>query len=491
MRRCKLLLLFLLSISVLLSISKDALCDATNTTTPVNEVVNELRTNYRLFESAVTTAYTQDADTFLLQRLGNDIETFASIVDTQESIFNENSEWQTLRTNLQAMLADVWTIEFLEWAYTQRTTSGIAEYLGVARQTVRQALLDYGIAQPGINPFPPSEVHSEHTDSENDPVLDQDGTLPQELPDDVQDAAALIASSSSSSSYLSNLSDEDLDRVVKALRSHYARAGIHMLQGMLRRLGHIVPYERVRLSLIRIDPIHRVFDHIRIRRRQYKVPGPNSLWHHNGHHRNSVQNVRIERLWVDVSHYVSQHWHDAFTALEVHHDLDIQNVNHIWLIHHLFLCQINDSLAFWAESWNSHWVRENNGPSRSPEDRFGFDMFVQGFQGEALDQFAMSDEELEVFGIDWEGLEDEVLLRSLRKNYAHEDGTSTSLGRHGPPPNLNEVVVDPPSDLLTSEQLDALNMALRHIPRGSELGQIVDLWTNALAYVRTIFPGYF
>ncbi|KAJ3803732.1 hypothetical protein F5876DRAFT_54176 [Lentinula aff. lateritia] len=205
----------------------------------------------------------------------------------------------------------------------------------------------------------------------------------------------------------------------------------------------------------------------------------------------SVHNVRIEHLWVDVSHYVSQHWHDAFTALEVHYDLDIQNVNHIWLIHHLFLCQINDSLAFWAESWNSHRVRENSGPSRSPEDRFGFDMFVQGFRGEALDQFAMSDEELEVFGIDWEGLEDEVLLRSLRKNYAHEDGTSTWLGRHGPPPNLNEVVVDPPSDLLTSEQRDALNMALRHIPRGSELGQIVDLWTNALAYVRTIFPGYF
>ncbi|KAF8824944.1 hypothetical protein HHX47_DHR7000552 [Lentinula edodes] len=205
----------------------------------------------------------------------------------------------------------------------------------------------------------------------------------------------------------------------------------------------------------------------------------------------SVHNVRIERLWVDVSHYVSQHWHDAFTALEVHHDLDVQNVNHIWLIHHLFLRQINDSLAFWAESWNSHRVRKNNGPSRSPEDRFGFDMFVQGFRGEALDQFAMSDEELEVFGIDWEGLEDEVLLRSLRKNYAHEDGTSTWLGRHGPPPNLNEVIVDPPSDLLTSEQLDALNMALRHIPRGSELGQIVDLWTNALAYVRTIYPGYF
>ena len=61
-----------------------------------------------------------------------------------------------------------------------------------------------------------------------------------------------------------------------------------MLDGMLRRLGHRVQAERIRQSLIWIDPVHRIFDRIRIRRRGYTVPGPNALWHHDGQHGKSV-----------------------------------------------------------------------------------------------------------------------------------------------------------------------------------------------------------
>ncbi|KAJ3925780.1 MAG: hypothetical protein NXY57DRAFT_874288, partial [Lentinula lateritia] len=60
------------------------------------------------------------------------------------------------------------------------------------------------------------------------------------------------------------------------------RAGIRMLNGMLRRLGHIVPYEHIQYSLLRIDPIQRVFDRIRIQHQGYSIPAPNSLWHHDG-----------------------------------------------------------------------------------------------------------------------------------------------------------------------------------------------------------------
>ena len=42
---------------------------------------------------------------------------------------------------------------WLAWAHMQRTTSGIAHFLGISRKTVRQALLDYGLAQAGNNPF--------------------------------------------------------------------------------------------------------------------------------------------------------------------------------------------------------------------------------------------------------------------------------------------------------------------------------------------------
>ena len=43
--------------------------------------------------------------------------------------------------------------DFLRWAYSMRSTSSIAEFLGVSRSTVRTALLQYGIAQPQDNPF--------------------------------------------------------------------------------------------------------------------------------------------------------------------------------------------------------------------------------------------------------------------------------------------------------------------------------------------------
>ncbi len=57
-----------------------------------------------------------------------------------------------------------------------------------------------------------------------------------------------------------------------------------MLNGMLRRLGHRVPIEHIRQSLLRIDPVRQIFERIRIRRREYRVLGPNSLWHHDGQH---------------------------------------------------------------------------------------------------------------------------------------------------------------------------------------------------------------
>lgn len=94
---------------------------------------------------------------------------------------------------------------------------------------------------------------------------------------------------------LSSLSDDELDSIIISLRSHYRRAGITVLDGMLRRLGHRVTRERIRGSLIRIDPVQRVFQRIRIRRRVYSVSGPNSLWHHDGQHGASVVNRKFSQ----------------------------------------------------------------------------------------------------------------------------------------------------------------------------------------------------
>ncbi|KAJ3844034.1 hypothetical protein F5878DRAFT_526618 [Lentinula raphanica] len=199
----------------------------------------------------------------------------------------------------------------------------------------------------------------------------------------------------------------------------------------------------------------------------------------------SVHNVRIERLWVDISHYISQTWHNLFTKLELQHGLDVLNTNHIWLLQHLFLATINEQLALWAEGWNNHRISQHNGPSRSPEDMFGFDMIANGLRGDPLNEVVMTNEELELFGVDWEDLSDDALLNLLHENYSHE-GSGSWLGRRGPPPELSYVVVDPPPGLFTGEQLAFMEEQLQGLEHGPREVDVVYLWTTALAIARSM-----
>lgn len=104
--------------------------------------------------------------------------------------------------------------------------------------------------------------------------------LSSEIEDDLVDPQPIGAPAEDVTSYtgpMSTISDEDLDELLLRLRRHFRRAGITMIDGMLRRLGHRVTRERIRYSLQRIDPVQRVFQRITIRRRVYSVAGPNAL----------------------------------------------------------------------------------------------------------------------------------------------------------------------------------------------------------------------
>ncbi|KAF8174169.1 hypothetical protein K438DRAFT_1610186 [Mycena galopus ATCC 62051] len=146
----------------------------------------------------------------------------------------------------------------------------------------------------------------------------------------------------------------------------------------------------------------------------------------------SVHNVRIERLWVDVTIQVGAAWAERFTIFEIHYSLDINNINHIWLLHFLFLSTINSQLAFFSQSWNQHRIQIRWGPNRSPADMFVFDMLINGVRGNQLPDDAMSEEELEVYGIDWEGLRDDALLDSQQRNNPSAEGATSWVGRIGP-----------------------------------------------------------
>lgn len=77
----------------------------------------------------------------------------------------------------------------------------------------------------------------------------------------------------------STLSDAELDRVVSEILSQAPRSGETLVVGSLRSRGLTVKRERLRDSIMRVDPISRLLRRRRcIKRRKYNVAGPNYLW---------------------------------------------------------------------------------------------------------------------------------------------------------------------------------------------------------------------
>lgn len=185
--------------------------------------------------------------------------------------------------------------DFLHMAYPLRGIAGTARYLGVGYSTVRQALLDAGIVEPGPNPFPLPSGPSEPP--RPSPPGDIDYTQ-LHGPSPLAGIDALLAEPSLPSLHstittenplhighrLADISDNQLDECIRRLRERFPTSGVRMMDGMLRRIGIPVPYKRIRESLVRVDPVRRVFQRIKIKRRRYNVPGPNSLWHNDGQH---------------------------------------------------------------------------------------------------------------------------------------------------------------------------------------------------------------
>ena len=85
---------------------------------------------------------------------------------------------------------------------------------------------------------------------------------------------------------MSDLSDDALDGIVRQIIENFPSFGRRMLNGHLRYLGHRVPRSRLQASYHRVrgGPSSNQFGTRRIEQRVYSVPGPNSLWHHDGQH---------------------------------------------------------------------------------------------------------------------------------------------------------------------------------------------------------------
>ena len=191
---------------------------------------------------------------------------------------------------------------FLGFAYNRRSISALARFLGVGRSTVRNKLVRNNLMPVSISTISPSSQNGnleasipESLDSDASLPLEPDDLLEPELPVPTHIPVDLNTTTTvpRTSLHHSAISDDELDMLIIRLQCHYTRAGIRMLDSMLRRLGHRVQYDRIRQSLLRIDPVQRIFERIRIRRRTYHVAGPNALWHHDGQHGKSILSTSI------------------------------------------------------------------------------------------------------------------------------------------------------------------------------------------------------
>ena len=76
----------------------------------------------------------------------------------------------------------------------------------------------------------------------------------------------------------------ELDDLIAQHHSHYTHVGLSMIDSMLQCLVYRVPHQRIRESLMQVDPVQWVFQQIKIHHHKYSVPGPMALWHHDGQH---------------------------------------------------------------------------------------------------------------------------------------------------------------------------------------------------------------
>ncbi|KAJ7749834.1 hypothetical protein DFH07DRAFT_746472, partial [Mycena maculata] len=81
----------------------------------------------------------------------------------------------------------------------------------------------------------------------------------------------------------------------------------------------------------------------------------------------STRNTRIERLWVEVGSQFARRWRGFFLRLERLHRFDPDDPHHLWLLHHLFLDDINEDCKEFQNQWNHHPI-SGKGENQTPAD---------------------------------------------------------------------------------------------------------------------------
>ncbi|KAI9058753.1 hypothetical protein FKP32DRAFT_1581272 [Trametes sanguinea] len=209
----------------------------------------------------------------------------------------------------------------------------------------------------------------------------------------------------------------------------------------------------------------------------------------------SVHNIRIERLWVDVTAGFGHKWKEFFRALEAFHDLNVDNDAHVWLLHHLFLDTINRDAHQWAETWNHHVIARRGERHLSPAQMYIRGLAEHGQRGirladlnPDLEQGLSNSIDYADYGIDWEDIGNEH-IRQHHDIHNPNDGDHANPFLTDHPAHLSHVEVPTYHCPLTSQQLFDLDLWLTSLPCYSRqnMEQCLTLWDAALDAVKTMY----
>lgn len=116
----------------------------------------------------------------------------------------------------------------------------------------------------------------------------------------------------------SAISDEALDQHILNYRKDHPRSGVRYIIGYLRSLRIRLPRERIRTAVRRIDGVGvRLRTKEPIVRRKYQNPGPNAIWHCDGHLKIGMYGIALHGFIDGYSRKVissqSFHFHHQLT----------------------------------------------------------------------------------------------------------------------------------------------------------------------------------
>ncbi|KAF9237122.1 hypothetical protein BU15DRAFT_88844 [Melanogaster broomeanus] len=207
----------------------------------------------------------------------------------------------------------------------------------------------------------------------------------------------------------------------------------------------------------------------------------------------SVHNIRIERLWVDVTSGLGLKWKQFFQTLEAYDGLDINNQAHMWLLHDLFLPSINKEAEQWVAAWNHHVIGRRGEHHLSPHAMFLDGVLECGQRSIFVNGDTDDIGEIEEYGIDWNDLDNHQILRHHNNHNPEDTDEHAESGETNPfvlnhPDQLSHVEVPDTSCPFSSEELNTFHQCLQPLldHTNSDMQSRRLLWIEALAIATAI-----